>query len=664
MNQAEDIQRTIQERFSRNLDFLNSYIPGLIKLIEEKNDDLSLKLDPVSGQLYKEKDDKPYYNDLPVKQAIEEVKNFYQTMVKNNYAPAPSSLMVSHVIKKNAFLRTLEAYAHSLRKQKGINVKPAYADVAIFGIGMGHHVEILMNKADFNSYVIIEKDIRKFKESLYTVNWFSILTNLPPNKYVSFIIKGSSESNQNFHQRIQYQFQELFPSSTTSTIIYNHATEDDYEDEKKVIADIMDYGRVSYERLAPDAHRLFNLNHNSEKNIPIIDLKETKLCSKKTPIAIVGAGPSLDIYLDTLRLNKEKIIIVSCGSSLRSLLENGIYPDFHFELEYQNLADDLVKYTSQNFDISSINFIGSLEAHPNLFDYFNNRFATIPQTTELSENVPNELILERGGITCTNGAAALFTNISTSDIYLVGLDFAHTNGMHHARDNITNQRDLPKNLERLENDGKTLLNRGSFIVEDVFGNAVKTTPSLNSARLLMETLAASCENEILNCSHGAKIPGTTFLPLDKFTETLNNLESNQKKFNIISRSISPERIHSLTKQTFDITFNVSEQITQIVRDGKLKSAKDFCHDIISLYKSIRKTTGEKRLGQFRSIMSVNRLPTLLLFNVINYAKEEDIESILKTWLDDYEDYINFIKDILYSHISSGNYWIDKDWSED
>lgn len=663
MNSVQSIQDSIQDRYNQNIEFFRKSIPGLISAIESTQENLSLKFDPHSKQLFKEVDGESFYPTPPIDYAMGEVKSYYEMIESNHYAPKPSDLMVAHVIKKNPFLNTLQVYANSLRQAQG-TIKPHYKDIVIFGCGLGHHIEMLLNKRDFNSYTIIEKNINNFKESLYCVNWGNILNELPNNKYVSFIIKSRTESHEDFERRIQYQIQESFPSSITSTLIYNHRTLDDYKNEKQVITDILDYGKIAYEKLAPDAHRLLNLNHNAQQDIPVINLQKTKFNHRDTPIAIIGAGPSLDMYLPLIKEKQDAIYIVSCGSSLGSLLKNGITPDFHFELEYQNLANELIKYTHDNYSFKGITFISSLEAHPKLYSYFDAAYSVIPETTELYENIESQYILSRGGITCTNGAAALFSQISSSDILLVGLDFAHTKGSHHAKDNITNVENLPGNLKRLEEDGKTLLRRGTFTIKDVYGNDVNTTPSLNSARLLMETLAESRNNTFINFSYGADIPHTHHHDTGKAEEYLTKINTKKPEFILKNSTLDSQAIHGLTEHTFRISFSVSDQVLNTIKGHANDSPLELCQRITSIYKSIKQQTGESKRGQFRSIMSINRLPLLLIFNIANYTTDEYRKEAIDTWIEDYTSYIDYVKNVIYKYINSKDYYVEEDWNEE
>ena len=80
------------------------------------------------------------------------------------------------------------------------------------------------------------------------------------------------------------------------------------------------------------AHTRWALTHSvpfllekSKRNIPTYLLD--------VPVFIVGNGPSLDYLIEVLREEKERVVIVSCGTALQALYQNGITPDYHAEIE-------------------------------------------------------------------------------------------------------------------------------------------------------------------------------------------------------------------------------------------------------------------------------------------------------------------------------------------
>ncbi len=660
--QIAQAQSKVQNRFNENLEFFKKHIPTIYKQLIDSNNKSTLALDPNSLMLFKTADSKPIYAPNPFIFAQNEVEAFLSKMNRSDYRPNPSGLLLRHLIKDKPFLKTVEKYSQTFANSE--QKKPSHADLVIFGVGLGHHIEILCNKALFFHLIIIEKDINNFKESLYTINWSKILRELTKNRKISFIINDTKQEINDFHRNIQLKIQDEFPSITSSTLIYNHINGQDYSDEKKIIENLINYINVVYEKIGPDAQRLMNLNENIKRKYPVINLDKTKINSKDAKIVIVGAGPSLDSYLEILKSNRDRLFIISAGSSLSSLLKKDIKPDYHFELEFKNLANNLLSHLNKSYNLKEINLIANLESNPMFLRLFNDVHTFIPETTELSNRLGSDYILPKGGITCTNGATAFATKISNADIFLVGLDFAQTGGEHHAKENITNQTNLPKDLSELEKDGKDLRGKATLEVQDVFGEMVKTTPSLNAARLLMQTLINSNSNVFYNCSYGAKIEGANHVLPEDLNLALSNYKPTSKiSISFIENVFEPNSIHNMTREILDISFDVSNQITTLINEKNENYNENICTSVINISNKIRAETGSQ-IGQYRSIMSINRLPLYLLYTVANYTDITNRSSVVKTWISDYTGYIEYIKSELYSRLDSKEFLVLSDWTDD
>ena len=304
--------------------------------------------------------------------------------------------------------------------------------------------------------------------------------------------------------------------------------------------------------------------------------------------------------------------------------------------------------------------MATIESNPGIFQFFKDTYTTMPETSELQDAISREFVLSRGGVTCTNGATALITRLYQGDIYLVGLDFAHINGQHHSNDNITNMTNLPTELNRLEKKGTTLKKDAVFSVESVFGEQIKTTQNLLAARLLMETLAKYSDNRFINCSLGAKINGTEHMLIDDFKSSLLDKEINEDNLDIHATTFNQESIEARTNQLFKASFDVANQILNLVEKNKHENVGDFSMKIINIVKSITKEA-KPYSGQYRNIMSICRLPLLLLFSASNYANEKTRFEIIELWIKEFASMIDFSKSEIMTRLENKDYLLEEDW---
>jgi len=651
--------------YERNIEFFKNNIPQVYETVCANTDTVKLVIDPATGRLEENPSDSSVYNGDALNFAIKEVNSFYESMEMRDYRPNPQLLVLSHLILKRPFIETANLYAkdYLLTPAK----RPAYKDLVIFGSGLGYHIEILCNRKDFSHYTVIEKDVEIFKRSLYTIDWHGVLTNLGIDRKITFLIYDPSRPEKEFLNSVQGHLTYLFPANSVSTLTYSHAygkNEELYKKLKEKIFDYNIYARVAFERLGPDAQRLMNANENCKQKTPAIHLDQSKIENIDTPIAIVGAGPSLDIYIEILKKHQEKFIIVSCGSALASLMKAGVKPQYHFELEFLNIATDLISHTNNQFDLGDIELLCSYEGNPRYKEYFKETRVFVQATTEIVNYISLEYVLFYGGLTCTNGAAALMTRLCDNDIYFFGMDFAHTHGEHHAKDNITNETDLPDNLDEFELVSTELKKDTGLWTKDTKGNDVMTTPALNSARQLIEEMCGNSKNEYFNCSDGADIKHSEYISKEDLDNKLKKIKQPAERIKFVTNVFDSEQIHTVTKNILQVSFDVCDQILDIAKTLHEYDKYEACLRVVKLVESIKKETNiqsNSRYGQYRSIMSFNRQPLLLLFSIINYGSEEHIETLVEQWIKDYIAFVENARQELMPRFENKNFLVTEEW---
>ena len=176
---------------------------------------------------------------------------------------------------------------------------------------------------------------------------------------------------------------------------------------------------------------------------------------------------------------------------------------------------------------------------------------------------------------------------------------------------------LPDNLTVFSDDGSTIVNKSNITTTDVFGKKIRTKPQLQSARTQIETLIEKTPNTYYNCSYGSKIEKAKRLSEIEFSDIMKLDKNIHPRLNEITNNINSENIASAVKKNFDTTFDICEQLIDLLNKNKENSADILCHKILNMLSSIFRETFFKDMGQYRNIMTINRLPTLLLFILIN-----------------------------------------------
>ncbi len=649
----------MEKRYQSNLSFFKEKVPEIFKLLNEDKSQPEITITPKNQEIHRMENNKPVYLCNPIEHAIREVDNFDAVFENGIYPPNPIGIKLSHLIKDNAFANTVEHYKKIMETYGRDSLKPAVKDLLIFGIGMGYHIEMLCNKHNYRNITIIEHEIKNLKTSMYCINWMKILKKLAKGTSITIHLSKGKGYEEEYETTLKNHCFRLFPTIGISTIIYNHYPDaDKYSRDKKIIEEFAIYIKSSNELIGPEAQRLFNANENIKNGFDAIDLDKSKLSTEKI-IAIVGAGPSLDKYINTIVKNREKFYLVSAGSGLSSLVKLGIFPDLHFELEFQILASTLLKYIDKEYKLNKLNIICTYEASPEYPKLFNNAYMFIPESSELTTEFGNEHILKQGGITCTNGATALLSRITDDEIYLIGLDFAHTGGQHHSKTNISMNDKLPKNLELVH----TCMKNASIVMEvkDTSGNNVLTSPGLNAARINMEYALKNQTGKYYNCSYGANINGAEFLSVNDLNLKVSNLNNkNLDEINIISSNIDSNLIHKRTRSLLINSLSFAKEVINTVETFNSNSLEN-CTKIISIFTDIYSIYRSDR-GKLRNVLSISKAPLIQLFIVCNYPPEIEQKEMIKVWLNDYKNYIDFLEKLFNRMCDNQDFTIEKDWT--
>jgi hypothetical protein len=650
--------KKMEARYSKNLIFFRDTMPTIYKLVNNNTGKPELTIDPSSQEIHRMAQGMPVYNTNPIQHAIDEVNEFQESISRINYAPLASGIDLRHLIKKNPFTKTASYYGEILEKYNRNTLKPAIKDIMIFGVGMGYHIEMLCQKETFKNITIIEHDVKNIKLSMYCIDWAKILKSMPTDSSLTIHVKDPNQSEFAYQVSLKHHCIRLFPTIGISTIIYNHQPDScEYNEDKKIIEEFSSFVKVAAELIGPEAQRLFNANENIKNGHKAIDLDNSKIKTDKL-IAVVGAGPSLDIYSDIIKDNRDKFFLISSGSALSSLVNLGITPDLHFELEFQNLATDLLKFVNTQKDLSNLDLVCTFESNPGFQSLFRNSYMFIPETSELRNNFHENHILKRGGVTCTNGATSFITRLTNQDIHLFGLDFAYTNGHHHSKTNITMTENLPDNLKEL-NTGH-LCNTMELVVESTTGEKIVSTPGLTSAKLTIEHLISDDKRNFYNYSYGAKIQNTVFNTKEDLIKTI--CKTNSKiSLNLKTTDVDPNVIHRNTKVILSNSLITARNILQHVKN-LCGNQKENVMSVISIFNNIINSTLE--VGQRRNILSISKTPLLQLFVVLNYTPENKQKEMIASWVNDYSDYINYL-DKLFTDISDNKkYRVKEDWVND
>lgn len=273
----------------------------------------------------------------------------------------------------------------------------------------------------------------------------------------------------------------------------------------------------------------------------------------KTAI-IVSAGPSLDDNIETLKKYRKNVIIFSVGQAAKTLMNNGIKPDFLGLVETGNQMSQI-----EGLDISNINLILEPLTYRELHETNFKKILSYPSYTSVPNLIWSDFADIDSSPYVSSGTVSYMMLYSAKimgfeNIVLVGQDFAYIDGKCYTKDSCqTNLRysydeETGKSVVTVDNfnDFKNkflennttftekqkrdyafsridYINQNLYFVEGITGEKLPTTTDYASYIVQFSEFAKKYKDEInlYNTSlKGAKIDGFKDVPLEDIISLL------------------------------------------------------------------------------------------------------------------------------------------------
>lgn len=236
---------------------------------------------------------------------------------------------------------------------------------------------------------------------------------------------------------------------------------------------------------------------------------------KDKPAIIVSAGPSLTKNISKLHNFEDKALIFTGGRTLKTLMDEGIEPDFLSIIDSQELSYELV---SDVIDKSEVTLIHSELLPSKVFNKHNGErlfYSINPSINDIVGYSGFNAIGSSVAHSCLNSALYMGCN----PIIFIGQDLAYTNDKVHA-ENAEFTKEGLKYYEDINN----FDNDDFKYIDDIYGNKVKSRDDLILFKKQFEEIIRENPNVtfINSTEGGANIEGTIVKDLLDNTEILNS----------------------------------------------------------------------------------------------------------------------------------------------
>ncbi len=529
---------------AQNLKAIQKYLPPLVdvlkrhalasKLVFDKNGEADVL---VNGA--------PFYNGRASALAAEQVEAFKKG---GHVVVLPKPKPGTFDEHTNRFLQTLERRT----AEEGIRFtqmpeNPESHYLIVFGIGLGYHIDALLDASDAETVILVDQTLDFFCHSLEVYDWKKFFDSMTSRNRTLHFAFG--ESPKELSLKLCDLVVDSNPSSVDGTRVFIHGDEalaaqvlESFYDDAGMVLSYLGYFNDEIIML----RNVYNTLKSGNSKI----YQRPKDRKIDVPVFLVASGPSLDESIPFIRDNADKAIIISNGSALRPLLVNGIVPDFHIEIE-NVFVYPLVSLAAEDFDLSKICLIASSTVDPHILEFFDDVIfffrSSLSPYPLFCESERNCLLYS--GPTVVNAGLSFAQEMRFQEIYFFGVDLGtRGTGLHHSKDTYHySESAIP------ENKSYNIPQPGNF------GGEVYS--ALDFAFTLMNMVAQISrfggEAKYFNCSDGVFIKGT----LPQMVDLLSFLEVMGGKKKIVDEIIDAFPVY--TKTMFDKAWNKNRIIASI-----------------------------------------------------------------------------------------------------
>lgn len=414
-------------------------------------------------------------------------------------------LMYSHFVEADEKLKPLDSVPDHLGS--GI----------VFGVGLGYHIEMLLEQVSFDHLYVCEPNIDWFYASLFVTDWATILEKIFSRG--GFLVLNLGASYQDFTTDYLNELRDKGSFYAANALIYQHYPSDALSKIIEKFQQDFHMLTVGWGFFDDGVISIAHDYHNLKNQVPL--LKKSAVLPRglnEVPVFVCANGPSLDYSLELIKAQQEHAVIFACGSAIVPLLQHGIVPDFHFEIERTRFTTDwLVRFVSAE-DLAKINFLTANIMHPGAFKLF--KWAGMAYKQTEPGTVLSHLFVPGGfdyaelkfcNPLVGNAAMSYASILGFREAFLFGTDNGYRKREHHhSKHSVYYDEDGNEKPQIAE-----LVRAGEIKVDGNFGGEVFSTAFFSTGRFYLECLLKLYPKlAAYNTADGAAIKGASPLHID------------------------------------------------------------------------------------------------------------------------------------------------------
>jgi hypothetical protein len=210
------------------------------------------------------------------------------------------------------------------------NIPKNYAPrIGIFGIGLGHHVNMLLDFYTTRTMLITETEPLVMASAIHGNDWEEIFAKAR-RKGVDLKILFHRHPVEAAYAAMN-EMRKGAVSGNIGARFYGHHEVGTMAQTKKSFIEVLPLIAAAGGYFDDEFRQILQ----SRENLAFarIIARGTPSFSKDKIAVVVGSGPSLDPSIGVLRSIRDRVTLFSCGSASKPLIAAGLHPDFHVEIE-------------------------------------------------------------------------------------------------------------------------------------------------------------------------------------------------------------------------------------------------------------------------------------------------------------------------------------------
>lgn len=382
--------------------------------------------------------------------------------------------------------------------------------VLVFGSGFGWHLDRLVDDYEIRHLILVDTDPARLNLSLYFVDYVALHQRFQAKGfYFSVIYDDDPERMSDYLRALLHHYWPPFFIQGAGLFFH------DYDSEKV---------RTLWNTLSRDLWTLYRgwgflddeilgLKHAIENSISRYPLYTRRPTLPANAVAfVVGAGPSLDDLLPILERERERAVIISCGSAVTALARAGIKPDWHVEIERTEVTYLMAAEPLTREMLKDVPIIASSIMHPAVFTLTERPLMFIKDLdsgaaiNDFSGRFPRI----QCNPTCTNGGLFMALSMGFSEIYLCGVDLGFKDiKHHHAKTSIyyDDEREQTEDLEKIIQDVHAAHQSGQTVKANFGGDVLSIEIFIHTRDAMQLSIAQHPSSRVYNLNDGALIGG-------------------------------------------------------------------------------------------------------------------------------------------------------------